>query len=243
MVIGASPLPTKYILGALRAKREQQHLTGCKSTECAQQHPVKSNTALPLCLIWPLNHSSTPICLLSTLDHPSICIFGGKSRHYICLLPPFGPPTHLHVAQQRLDTHILWAPRGCRMALVSSLVSSWDPVAAGPQPSSCPLSGWNLIRLFRMLSRISSRRALCPFTQTPVNASSVLVTFILEHYITCSHTESDQVAQDTEPHRLQASALNEETHDNQHFFDTASATSSRPSLSQVDIKQLLKLLS
>lgn len=78
MVIGASPLPTKYILGALRAKREQQHLTGCKSTECAQQDPAKFNTALPLCLIWPLNHSSTPICLLSTLDHPSICIFWGQ---------------------------------------------------------------------------------------------------------------------------------------------------------------------
>ena len=54
----------------------------------------------------------------------------------------------------RQYTYILWAPRGCRM----SLVSSWG--AAAPQPSSAPLSGWYLMRLLRMLSLISSSRAL-----------------------------------------------------------------------------------
>lgn len=29
-----------------------------------------------------------------------------------------------------------------------------------PQARLCPLSGWNLMRLFRMVSRISSRRRL-----------------------------------------------------------------------------------
>ena len=39
-----------------------------------------------------------------------------------------------------------------------SSVSSWG--ASAPQPSSRPLSGWYLIRLLRMLSLISSSRAL-----------------------------------------------------------------------------------
>ena len=57
--------------------------------------------------------------------------------------------------EHSLRTYGLWAPRGCRMSLVSSCGAS------APHPSSRPLSGWNLMRLFKMLRRISSSRALC----------------------------------------------------------------------------------